>query len=713
MVGADLHLQHLDAVLLGVVDQLAQHLGADAPLPELLLDGQGQGCAVAEAGFGRNLHGRQRGDFVAHGAKEHHALLADAGDVVPLAFHSHVVEGIRAKGQVVTFAADLVQVGQQSLRVIGNHMAHLQLLGAAHGVAGADQLALDLAGDGLGQFLHKFHDAGVLVGRGDLLDVLLQLLLELLAGQVALGEHDGGLDHLTALGMRYGGDGAFQYSRVGQQGAFHLERPDAVAGGLDHIVAATDKVEVAVHIAPSHIAGVVEAVVEHRIGLLLIAVIAKEQACWMTLVQPDNNLAFHTVFHIVAFRVHQRDIIRRRGTARGAGLRLHPLAGHEQRRGFALAEAFVNLDAGGFQEAVVNFRVQGLASAVGPAQAAQIVGSQVFLDHETVHGGRRTEGRHLVLFQHGEHIRCDKAVKVVHKQGGAADPLTVQLAPARLGPAGICHGDVDIPVADIVPVESGDSLGDGIGPAVGCHLGHAGGAAGEVHQHDVIILGQLGRLLPNGGGSFHLRVKVDEALAIAKGEEAGQRVAILGRGQHMAADFILLHADDGLGAGGLYTVDDILFLQLGSGGNQHTAYLEQSHSGNPVLPAALEHQDDRVALFQAMGGEYIGSLVAQAGDLAKVEAALVALQVRPDQRGLFRGDTGIFIHNVVGKMKLLRHIEGKILLKILLGTQIRPDITICKHQLPNSFCAAIIGPYGITIARKCTGSSPTACMAWG
>ena len=35
--------------------------------------------------------------------------------------------------------------------------------------------ALDLAGDGLGQLIHKFHDTRVFVGSGDMLDVVLQL----------------------------------------------------------------------------------------------------------------------------------------------------------------------------------------------------------------------------------------------------------------------------------------------------------------------------------------------------------------------------------------------------------------------------------------------------------------------------------------------------------------------------------------------------------
>ena len=62
----------------------------------------------------------------------------------------------------------------------------------------ADQLALDLAADGLGQLVDELDDARVLVRGGRVLDVVLQLLVQLVGGLVAAREHDRGLDDLAA-----------------------------------------------------------------------------------------------------------------------------------------------------------------------------------------------------------------------------------------------------------------------------------------------------------------------------------------------------------------------------------------------------------------------------------------------------------------------------------------------------------------------------------
>ena len=102
----------------------------------------------------------------------------------------------------------------------------------------------------------------------------------------------------------------------------------------------------------------------------------------------------------------------------------------------------------------------------------------------------------------------------------------------------------------------------------------------------------------------------------------------------MFAHLRLLHAQDGAGAGSLNAVDDVLLLQLRRGGNQHAAQLEQAHRRYPELPAALEHQNHGVALFEAVRLEHIGRLVAHAADFAKGEGALMPLEVAPDQRPL-------------------------------------------------------------------------------
>ena len=96
----------------------------------------------------------------------------------------------------------------------------------------SQQSALNLAAGSLGQFIPENHDAGVFVGRGALLYVALDFFLEFLAAFLALHQHDAGLDHLAADGVRRGADAALQHVGQLHDDAFDLERPDAVAGGL-------------------------------------------------------------------------------------------------------------------------------------------------------------------------------------------------------------------------------------------------------------------------------------------------------------------------------------------------------------------------------------------------------------------------------------------------------------------------------------------------
>ena len=99
-------------------------------------------------------------------------------------------------------------------------------------ILAADLCALYLAADSFGQLVHKFHDTGVLIGCGDLLYMVLQLLDQRIGGLIALCKHDGSLDHLTAYRVGCCGDSAFNNGGVLDESAFYLERSYAVAGAL-------------------------------------------------------------------------------------------------------------------------------------------------------------------------------------------------------------------------------------------------------------------------------------------------------------------------------------------------------------------------------------------------------------------------------------------------------------------------------------------------
>ena len=105
----------------------------------------------------------------------------------------------------------------------------------------ADLRALDLAAQCFRQLVHVLDDTGVLVGGCGVLYVVLQFLGQLRTGGIALCQNNGCLDNLSADGIRCSGDGAFNDCRMLDEGAFYLERADAVAGALDNIVIPTNE----------------------------------------------------------------------------------------------------------------------------------------------------------------------------------------------------------------------------------------------------------------------------------------------------------------------------------------------------------------------------------------------------------------------------------------------------------------------------------------
>ena len=135
----------------------------------------------------------------------------------------------------------------------------------------------DLAADGLRELFFELHNSRILIRRGMLLDVVLDFLLQLLRALGALDEHDAGLDDLPAHLVRRSGHAALEHIRQLHDDVFDLERPDAVAGGLDDVVRAANVPVEAVLIAPREVAGVVESVVPDGLGALLVLIIAEEQ----------------------------------------------------------------------------------------------------------------------------------------------------------------------------------------------------------------------------------------------------------------------------------------------------------------------------------------------------------------------------------------------------------------------------------------------------
>ena len=221
----------------------------------------------------------------------------------------------------------------------------------------------DLAAGGFGQGVGKVDETGIFVGGGGALHMVLQLLFQGVAGNIAALEHDGGLHHLAPDGVRHPGDGGFQHRFMLQQGAFHLKGPDPVARGLDQIVLAAHIPEVTRRVHGGHVAGVVEAVVPGASGGQIIPIVAQEQAQGLTPIHPDADLAFLARLHGLAVLIQQLDIVAGHRFAHGPEAQLHAREGGQAAGGLALAEALVDAEAGLGLPVLEHLGVEGLSGA--------------------------------------------------------------------------------------------------------------------------------------------------------------------------------------------------------------------------------------------------------------------------------------------------------------------------------------------------------------
>src|SRR5207302_940102 len=96
--------------------------------------------------------------------------------------------------------------------------------------------ATNFPADGFGQFINEFDFARVFVRGGDLLAMLLQLMPQVVARRAVLAKDHECLHDQAADWIGFADDRCLDYGRMLDQSAFDLERPDAIAGTLDHVI---------------------------------------------------------------------------------------------------------------------------------------------------------------------------------------------------------------------------------------------------------------------------------------------------------------------------------------------------------------------------------------------------------------------------------------------------------------------------------------------
>ena len=303
----------------------------------------------------------------------------------------------------------------------------------------------------------------------------------------------------------------------------------------------------------------------------------------------------------------------------------------------------------------------------------EVVLLDVLLEHEAVHGGRRAKGAQVEVLHHLQELGGDELPHVVAEDGGAADPLAVDLAPAEFCPAGVRDGHMQAVLLHLLPVLGGDDVAQRVLVAVHDRLGVAGGAAREVHEHDVVELGRgvARRVHPLPGALLEHLVEGKPPLALAGHHDlVADRGAVGQRELGLLADVVVVHADDGRDLGRVGAVGDVFFGQLDGGGHDGGADLAHGGGQHPVFPAAAQDGQDHVALLDAQRDEAIGDAVGQARDVREGELAVVAVVVHPDQGFLVRLHAGPLVHDVVAKVEVVRHVDPEILSEVLVGVEV-------------------------------------------
>ena len=300
--------------------------------------------------------------------------------------------------------------------------------------------------------------------------------------------------------------------------------------------------------------------------------------------------------------------------------------------------------------------------------------AEVLEYHEAVDGGRGAEGGDAVFLYLAHDLLGGELLVVVDEHGGPGEPLAVELAPHGLAPSRVGHGEVDAVGGQVVPEDARGEVAEGVEVVVGHHLGLSAGAAGEVDEHRVLVgvdvlgadeAGCLGPLLPPvveslGHGLALLAEGVD-------GHEHLHRGAVGHGGEYLAGDVLVVGADDGLDAGPLVAVYDVVLGEHVGGGYGHGAQLVEGEHAEPPLVVPLEDEHHLVAMAYAEALEVGGGAVGLVFQLREGGSHLLAPLAGPEEGELVGVLLCPRVHHVVGEVEVLGYLEVQVSLVVLLG----------------------------------------------
>ncbi len=254
---------------------------------------------------------------------------------------------------------------------------------------------------------------------------------------------------------------------------------------------------------------------------------------------------------------------------------------------------------------------------------------------------------------------------IEHEDRRAREPLAIKLAPDSLAPSRVGHGEMKRPLMQVVPKHTRGEMAQGIKVVVGDHLRLAAGAAGEIHQHGILV-GIDKRRTDKAGRLAPLSLPVVEPLGYGLAV-VGHRDECLHRGTlrhglpHLLSHIRVIDTDDGLHTGPRVAVDDVVLGEHVGGRNDYGANLVERQHDDPPLIAPLEDEHDGIVLADAQREEIRGRLVRLLLELSVGGAYLVTQVVGPEDGELVGSFLSPHIHDVVGKIEILRNDKLQVL----------------------------------------------------
>ena len=424
-----------------------------------------------------------------------------------------------------------------------------------------------------------------------------------------------------------------------------------------------------------------------------VVVVADEQTRRIGLLEAGNaDSTLATIVYLVAIVIEQLDVEQRAGLAHGTGTRLDPRIGRQQHGTFGLAKALANLLAGEFLPLDGHLAVERLARSREVLDGREVVGSDVLLQHEAVHGRRRAEGREVVVLHDLQQLSGYELVHVVGEDRGTGNPLTVDLAPAELGPAAVGDAHVQAVLAHLLPVLGGEDVSERVLEAVLHGLGVARGAAREVDEHDVVDLGGvLARgALPLVALVLNELVEGQPAVAFARDEHLLLDAGRVGKGAlHLLDHVVVIDADEHLNGCGVCAVRDVLRGELDGRRDDRGADLAQRHGAHPVFPATTQHHHHDVALADAELPKGVGGAVGEQRNVGERELALLASVVDPHEGLLLGFDTRPLVYDVVGEVEVLGHVDLEVVVEILVRVEFNAGAIFAEYVIHGSMLSLI------------------------